>query len=73
LNFSRERRNPVEGDHLIYGFLATEPNAFVAPVHAKARPVILTTKEEHDTSDASPRTDDRGSRREQTGWSLEAA
>ncbi len=43
------KANPVEGDHLIFGFLTTEPNAVVAPVHAKAMPVILTTKEERDT------------------------
>jgi putative SOS response-associated peptidase YedK len=43
------KANPVEGDHNIYGFLTTEPNAVVAPVHAKAMPVILATKEECDT------------------------
>jgi putative SOS response-associated peptidase YedK len=32
----------------IYGFLTTEPNAVVAPVHAKAMPVILPTEEERD-------------------------
>jgi putative SOS response-associated peptidase YedK len=42
------KANPVPGDHLLYGFLTTEPNAVVAPVHAKAMPVILTTDEERD-------------------------
>lgn len=32
----------------LYGFLTTEPNAVVAPIHPKAMPVILTTAEEHD-------------------------
>lgn len=32
----------------LYGFLTTEPNAVVAPIHAKAMPVILTTEEERD-------------------------
>ncbi|WP_069307299.1 SOS response-associated peptidase [Methylobrevis pamukkalensis] len=32
----------------VYGFLTTEPNAVVAPVHPKAMPVILTTAEEMD-------------------------
>jgi len=32
----------------LYGFLTTEPNAVVAPVHPKAMPVILTTPEEID-------------------------
>jgi putative SOS response-associated peptidase YedK len=30
----------------IYAFLTTEPNAVVAPIHAKAMPVILTTSDE---------------------------
>jgi putative SOS response-associated peptidase YedK len=37
---------PVEGEHEVYGFLTTEPNAIVAPIHPKAMPVILTTPEE---------------------------
>ncbi|MGA0534355.1 MULTISPECIES: SOS response-associated peptidase [Hansschlegelia] len=32
----------------LFGFLTTEPNAVVAPVHPKAMPVILTTSEEVD-------------------------
>ena len=32
----------------LYGFLTTEPNAVVAPIHPKAMPVILTTAEEMD-------------------------
>lgn len=31
----------VEGDHLLYSFLTTEPNAVVKPIHQKAMPVIL--------------------------------
>jgi hypothetical protein len=30
----------------IFAFLTTEPNALVAPVHAKAMPVILTSADE---------------------------
>ena len=37
---------PVEGDHELFGFLTTEANAIVAPIHPKAMPVILTTPEE---------------------------
>jgi putative SOS response-associated peptidase YedK len=36
------KKNPVEGRHLLYGILTTEPNAVVKPVHSKAMPVILT-------------------------------
>ena len=32
----------------LYGFLTTEPNAVVAPVHPKAMPVILSTAEERE-------------------------
>ena len=32
----------------LFAFLTTEPNALVAPIHAKAMPVILTTQEEVD-------------------------
>ncbi len=32
----------------LYGFLTTEPNAVVKPIHPKAMPVILTTTEELD-------------------------
>ena len=39
---------PVEGLHELFGFLTTEANAIVAPVHAKAMPVILTTPAEVD-------------------------
>lgn len=42
------KSKPVHGPHLVYGFLTTEPNAVVAPIHPKAMPVILTTDEERD-------------------------
>jgi putative SOS response-associated peptidase YedK len=40
------KANPVEGEHLLFGFLTTEPNDVVAPIHPKAMPVILTTPDE---------------------------
>jgi putative SOS response-associated peptidase YedK len=33
----------------LYGFLTTEPNDVVGPIHAKAMPVILTKPEEIET------------------------
>ena len=40
---------PVEGGvHELFGFLTTEANAIVAPVHPKAMPFILTTPAEID-------------------------
>ncbi len=42
----------VEGDHELNGFLTMEANAVVAPIRAKAMPVILTTPEQGWKSDA---------------------
>jgi putative SOS response-associated peptidase YedK len=39
---------PVDGQQGLFGFLTTEPNAVVAPIHPKAMPVILTTPAEID-------------------------
>jgi putative SOS response-associated peptidase YedK len=36
------------------GFLTTEPNAVVAPMHPKAMPVILTTDEEREVRLRAP-------------------
>jgi putative SOS response-associated peptidase YedK len=33
----------------LFAFLTTEPNAIVAPIHPKAMPVILTTRDEIET------------------------
>jgi putative SOS response-associated peptidase YedK len=41
-------RGKEAGEHRLYGFLTTQPNAVVRPVHAKAMPVMLTTPEEWD-------------------------
>jgi putative SOS response-associated peptidase YedK len=42
-------KSPRLGDHELYGFLTTEPNGVVKPIHAKAMPVILRNKEEIET------------------------
>ena len=39
---------PVDGEHRLYGFLTTEANGIVGPIHPKAMPVLLTTAEEYD-------------------------
>ena len=42
------KANSVEGEDRLYGFLTTEPNGIVGPVHPKAMPVLLVTAEERD-------------------------
>lgn len=42
------KAEPVEGKHQLYGFLTTDANVEVKPIHPKAMPVILTTPEEVD-------------------------
>jgi putative SOS response-associated peptidase YedK len=42
------KSKPIPGPHLVYGFLTTQANAVVAPIHPKAMPVILMTDEERD-------------------------
>jgi putative SOS response-associated peptidase YedK len=43
------KANPVEGEHLLYSFLTSQPNGVVGLIHPEATPVILTTPEEYDT------------------------
>src|SRR5215469_9769948 len=40
------KSNPIEGEHELFGFLTTDANADVRPIHPKAMPVILTTQAE---------------------------
>jgi putative SOS response-associated peptidase YedK len=44
----RTKADPVEGEHLLFSFLTSEPDGMVGPIHPKAMPVILTTPEEYD-------------------------
>lgn len=37
------------GNHEVYGFMTTAPNALIKPIHEKAMPVILRTQEETET------------------------
>ena len=41
-------KDPIEGEHQLYGFLTTDANGVVGPVHPKAMPVMLTTAAEWD-------------------------
>lgn len=40
------KKEPNVGAHLLFSFLTTNPNELVRPVHAKAMPVVLSTKAE---------------------------
>jgi putative SOS response-associated peptidase YedK len=42
----KKKEGPVQAD--LFGFLTTEANSVVAPIHPKAMPVIFTTAEEID-------------------------
>jgi len=35
------KSKPIPGPHQVYGFLTTQANAVVAPIHSKAMPVML--------------------------------
>ena len=48
------KSKPEEGAHELFGFLTTDANAEVAPVHAKAMPVILTEQGEIDRWMSAP-------------------
>lgn len=37
------------GDHEVYGFMTTAPNALVQPIYEKAMPVFVRTQEEIET------------------------
>ncbi|MER8555520.1 SOS response-associated peptidase [Mesorhizobium sp. M0976] len=37
------------GDHELYAFITTKPNALIEPIHEKAMPVILTSRDEAET------------------------
>ncbi len=43
------KKAPEEGEHELYTFLTTSPNALVKPLHSKAMPVILTTWDQCET------------------------
>ena len=49
------KEGEIEAD--LYAFLTTEPNSIVEPVHHKAMPVILTTREEIDIWLSAPWTE----------------
>ena len=50
-------------DHEVYGFLTTEPNALIKPIHEKAMPVILITRAEVETWLTAPWSEARDMQR----------
>jgi putative SOS response-associated peptidase YedK len=45
---TRPQERACRGNHELFGFLTTEANAVVAPIHPKAMPVIPTSPAEVD-------------------------
>ena len=43
------KKDPIEGEHLLFSFLTCAPNACVEPIHPKAMPVVLTSEAEWET------------------------
>jgi len=43
------KANPVEGSHMLFSFLTTEPNAEVVAVHEKAMQVCLLNESDRET------------------------
>jgi putative SOS response-associated peptidase YedK len=50
-------RKKQDGEHLLFGFLTTEANDVVRPIHAKAMPVILRSAEEAERWMTAPAPD----------------
>lgn len=50
----KRKAKEAEDAHELYGFLTTEPNGIVGPVHKKAMPVLLTSADEFDTWLSAP-------------------
>jgi len=43
------KKGPIEGEHLLFSFLTSKPNAVVRPIHPKAMPVVMTIPGEWET------------------------
>jgi putative SOS response-associated peptidase YedK len=43
------KANPVDGEHLLFGFLTPDPNDVIGAIHPKGMPVILTMPAEIET------------------------
>jgi putative SOS response-associated peptidase YedK len=48
------KKNPIGGEHQLFGFLTADANAEVGVVHPKAMPVILTSQAEIETWMTAP-------------------
>jgi hypothetical protein len=66
---TRPKSAPSEGEHELFGFLTTEANSVVAPIHPKAMPVILTTRAGRRARRQMCALDVDGARGSQGGWS----
>jgi putative SOS response-associated peptidase YedK len=64
------KKNPIEGEHQLFGFLTADANAEVGAIHPKAMPVILRSEEEIETWMTAPPEDALKLQRPLPDWSL---
>jgi putative SOS response-associated peptidase YedK len=51
------KKNPIQGEHQLFGFLTADANAEVGAIHPKAMPVILRSEAEIETWMTAPAED----------------
>jgi putative SOS response-associated peptidase YedK len=64
------KKNPIEGEHQLFGFLTADANAEVGAIHPKAMPVILRTDDEIETWMTAPPEEALKLQRPLPDWSL---
>src|SRR3954466_13706646 len=64
------KKNPIEGEHQLFGFLTADANAEVGAIHPKAMPVILRSEAEIETWMTAPPEEALKLQRPLPDWSL---
>jgi putative SOS response-associated peptidase YedK len=64
------KKNPIEGEHQLFGFLTADANAEVGAIHPKAMPVILRSEDDIETWMTAPPEEALKLQRPLPDWSL---